>query len=128
MFSLDENVVLRAGTVSWYGVQNAATGAVRRIRAADRMSSTAFTAVLQALIDEHGDVLTLVMDDGPAHASRQTRAWLVEHPGIHVVCTPFHDSWVDPIESSSGILAWQVLEHAGSPGLATATARCSFGL
>ena len=102
---------VRAGTLSWYGVQNVATGAVQIIRSRARMDSAAFIEVLQGLVDEHGDFFTVVMDNGSAHTSRQTRAWLVERPGIRVVHTPFHASWVNPIESCFGILARQVLQR-----------------
>jgi transposase len=107
---------VRGGTLSWYGVQNVITGAVQMIRAKTRMDSAAFVEVLQGLIDEQGDVFTLVMDNGSAHTSRQTRAWLGEHPGIRVVHTPFHASWVNPIESRFGILARQVLKHGWFTG------------
>lgn len=102
---------IRRGAISWYGVQEAATGDLTMLPAAGRMDSAAFTDVLAHLVDTYGEVFTLVMDNGPAHTSRHTRAWLDDHPGITVVYTPVHASWVNPIESIFGILARQVLKH-----------------
>lgn len=103
---------VRKGTISWYGVQDCATGAVRMIRARERMNSEAFIDVLAALVTIYGDTFTIILDNGSAHTSRATRAWLQAHPGIHVLHTPAHASWVNPIESVFGILARQVLKHA----------------
>lgn len=102
---------VRKGTVSWYGIQDCATGAVDMVRARSRMDSTAFIEVLQHLKDVHGDDFALIMDNGPAHTSRATTAWLAEHPGIEVLLTPKHASWVNPIESVFGIVTRQVLKH-----------------
>ncbi|WP_432571145.1 IS630 family transposase [Kineococcus sp. SYSU DK005] len=111
---------VRRGTVSWYGVQNCATGAVEMIRARSRMNSAAFIEVLERLRDANGCDFVLVMDNGSAHTSKATTAWLAEHPGIEVLFTPKHASWVNPIESVFGILARQVLKH----GWFTTTDEC----
>ncbi len=50
-------------------------------RATARMDSVAFTGLLGELIEQHGPIFTLVMDNGSAHTSRHTTAWLAEHPG-----------------------------------------------
>ncbi|WP_328295906.1 IS630 family transposase [Kineococcus sp. NBC_00420] len=102
---------VRRGTISWYGVQDVATGAVSMRRATARMDSAAFTDLLKNLQAEHGPVFTLVMDNGSAHTSKHTRQWLTEHPGVTVVHTPVHASWVNPIESVFGICVRQVLRH-----------------
>ena len=102
---------VRRGTISWYGVQDVATGAVSMRRATARMDSASFTNLLEDLHVEHGPVFTLVMDNGSAHTSKHTKHWLEEHPGITVLHTPVHASWVNPIESVFGICARQVLRH-----------------
>ena len=56
-------------------------------------------------------MLTLILDNGPAHTSRHTRAWRARHPFVRFVFTPKHASWVNPIESVFGILTRQVLRH-----------------
>jgi hypothetical protein len=101
----------RRGTIGWYGIQDCKNGTVSLTRATGGMNSTAFITVLEDLTTLHGPVFTLIMDNGPAHTSRATRAWLAEHPGITVCHTPAHASWVNPIESVFGILARQVLRH-----------------
>ncbi|WP_432534290.1 transposase [Kineococcus arenarius] len=55
--------------------------------------------------------LIYAANTGSAHTSRATTAWLAEHPGIEVLFTPKHASWVNPIESVFEILARQVLKH-----------------
>lgn len=100
---------VRTGTISWYGIQNVATGGIDVRRASGRMDSAAFTDLLGDLIEVHGPIFTLVMDNGSAHTSRRTTAWLADHPGIRVVHTPVHASWVNPIESVFGICARQLL-------------------
>ncbi len=102
---------VRKGTVSWYGVQDCASGAVEMVRARSRMDPAAFIEVLEYLKDVHGADFVLIMDNGPAHTSRATTAWLAEHPGIEVLLTPKHASWVNPIESVFGIVTRQVLGH-----------------
>ncbi len=101
----------RRGTLSWYGVQDAATGRLCMIPATGRMDSAAFCELLAQLVNEHGPIFTLIMDNGSAHTSYATRAWLAQHPGVSVVHTPPHASWVNPIESVFGILTRQVLHH-----------------
>ncbi len=102
---------VRKGTVSWYGVQDCASGAVEMVRARSRMDSAAFIEVLEHLQEVHGSDFVLIMDNGSAHTSRATTAWLAEHPGIEVLLTPKHASWVNPIESVFGIVTRQVLKH-----------------
>ncbi|RYF09672.1 MAG: hypothetical protein EOO77_23245 [Oxalobacteraceae bacterium] len=79
---------VRRGTISWYGVQECATGRLAMIRALARMDSEAFIGVLAQLVTEHDETFTLIMDNGPAHTSRHTRAWLKAQPRITVVHTP----------------------------------------
>ncbi|WP_432502625.1 transposase [Kineococcus arenarius] len=102
---------VRKGTVSWYGVQDCVSGAVQMLRARSSMDSAAFIEVLEYLKDVHGPDFMLIMDNGPAHTSPATTAWLAEHPGIEILLTPKHASWVNPIESVFGIVTRQVLEH-----------------
>lgn len=102
---------VRKGTVSWYGVQDCATGTVAMIRSRSRMNSAAFIEILEHLKGVHGNDFVLILDNGPAHTSRATTAWLAEHPDIEVLFTPKHASWVNPIESVFGIVTRQVLKY-----------------
>ncbi|WP_432536657.1 IS630 family transposase [Kineococcus arenarius] len=102
---------VRKDTIFWYGIQDCASGAVQMLRARSRMDSAAFIEVLDYLKEVHGPDFILIMDNGPAHTSRVTTAWLAEHPGIEILLTPKHASWVNPIESVFGIVTRQVLKH-----------------
>ena len=81
------------------------------VPAAERMGSASLCHLLSRLLHEHGPVSASIMDNGAAHTSRATRAWLAQHPGVTVLHTPPHASWVNPIESTFGIVARQVLRH-----------------
>ena len=99
----------RAGTISWYGTQDVATGAVALRRSEDRMNSAAFTMVLDDLVAAHGDALTIIMDNGSAHTSAHTRRWIDLHPGVEVLFTPVHASWANPVEVQFSILTRQII-------------------
>ena len=99
----------RAGTISWYGTQDVATGAVALHRAQQRMNSEAFTMVLDDLVAAHGSDFTIIMDNGAAHTSAHTRRWIDLHPGVEVLFTPVHASWANPVEVQFSILTRQVI-------------------
>lgn len=100
---------IRAGTVSWYGTQDVTTGTIALHRAQERMDSTAFTMILDDLVAEHGDDLTIIMDNGSAHTSRHTTRWREHHPSVRVLFTPVHASWANPQEVVFSILSRQVI-------------------
>lgn len=60
---------LRRGTVSWFGVQDCATGAAAMLRGSERMDSVAFTEVLESLLEVHGREFVVVVNNGSAHTS-----------------------------------------------------------
>ena len=65
-----------------------------------RNDSVTFTGFLHRL-DQCTDPrlnIHLVMDNGPSHTSRATRAWIAAHPRITVTYTPKHASWLDMAE------------------------------
>jgi hypothetical protein len=99
----------RAGTVAWYGTQEATTGTIALRRAHARMDSAAFTATLDDLVTAQGQELTIIMDNGPTHTSRHTTDWIGQHPGLQVLFTPVHASWANPEEVVLSILARQVI-------------------
>ena len=99
----------RAGTISWYGTQDVATGAVALHRAHQRMNSEAFTMVLDDLVAAHGSDFTIIMDNGSAHTSAHTRRWIDHHRGVNVLFTPVHASWANPVEVQFSILTRQVI-------------------
>lgn len=99
----------RAATLSWYGTQDVATGAVALRRAEDRMDSSAFTMVLDDLVATHGEELTLIMDNGSAHTSKHTARWMSLPLDVTVAFTPVHASWANPVEVIFSILTRQVI-------------------
>jgi transposase len=99
----------RAGTVAWYGTQDAGTGLIALRRARTRMDSAAFTAVLDDLAATQGTDVTIIMDNGSTHTSAHTTRWLAQHPTIKVLFTPVHASWANPEEVVFSILTRQVI-------------------
>jgi hypothetical protein len=51
------------------------------------------------------------MDNGSAHTSKKTRAWLAGHPRFHVHHTPKHASWLNQVETFLSTLARRVLRR-----------------
>ena len=101
----------RLGTVSLLAgidlLDGHVTGIVR-----DRHRSREFIELLEAL-DAHypeGDVIRLVLDNHSIHRSKETKAWLEEHPGrFELVFTPTHGSWLNVIEGFFGKMSRQML-------------------
>src|SRR3954449_1580844 len=98
----------RAGTLAWYGTQDAGTGTIALRRAQTRMDSAAFTTVLDDLAAEGQDV-TIIMDNGSTHTSAHTTRWIDQHPQVQVLFTPLHTSWANPEEVVFSILTRQVI-------------------
>jgi transposase len=99
----------RAGTLSWYGTQEATSGVIALRRARSRMDSAAFTTVLDDLLAAQGTDFTIIMDNGSTHTSAYTSRWLDAHPQVQVLFTPIHASWANPEEVVFSILTRQVL-------------------
>lgn len=53
----------------------------------------------------------LICDNGSSHTSKQTKAWLAEHPRFSVTYTPTHASWVNMIEIFFSILTRRMLRR-----------------
>src|SRR3954454_6535633 len=98
----------RAGTLAWYGTQDAGTGTIALRRAQTRMDSAAFTTVLDDLAAEGQDV-TIIMDNGSTHTSAHTTRWIDQHPRVQVLFPPLHASWANPEEVVFSILTRQVI-------------------
>ena len=78
-----------------------------------RNDSVTFTGFLHRL-DQCTDPrlnIHLVMDNGPSHTSRATRAWIAAHPRITVTYTPKHASWLDMAELWFSVLARRLLRR-----------------
>lgn len=101
----------RKGTLTWYGVQDCTAGTVRLVRAAGRCDSQQFTLFLEDLVARRGPEVTIILDNGPAHVSKHTKAWLKAHPKVTVLYTPVHASWANPVETVFSVLQRQVINH-----------------
>lgn len=53
----------------------------------------------------------LIMDNGSSHRSRQTTAWLAEHPRFVAHYTPVHASWVNQVELFFSIITRRVIKR-----------------
>ncbi len=53
----------------------------------------------------------LVMDNGASHTSKQTAAWLADHPRFVVRYAPKHASWVNMVELFFSIINRKVLKR-----------------
>ena len=78
-----------------------------------RNNSATFTGFLHRLdqcTDPHLNI-HLIMDNGPSHTSKATRAWIDAHPRITVTYTPKHASWLDMAELWFSILTRALLRR-----------------
>jgi len=104
---------VRNGTISIVAALHVATGQVvtEPIEHNDSVTFTGFLHRLDQCTDPRLNI-HLVMDNGPSHTSRATRAWIAAHPRITVTCTPKHASWLDMAELWFSVLARRLL-HRG---------------
>ena len=105
-----ESGYVRNGTVSIIAALHVATGQVvtEPIEQTTRSTFTGFLHRLDQCIDPRLNI-HLVMDNGPSHTSRATRAWIAAHPRITVTYTPKHASWLDMAELWFSVLARRLL-------------------
>ena len=103
---------VRNGTVSIIAALHVATGQViaEPITRNNPVTFTGFLHRLDQCTDPHLNI-HLIMDNGPSHTSRATRAWLAAHPRISVTCTPKHASWLDMAELWFSVLTRALLRR-----------------
>ena len=90
----------RCGTVSLLASIDLLTGRVHG-EVYDRHRSREFVAHLTSLDQHYPQEVTikLILDNHSAHTSRETRAYLAQHPGrFQFIFTPTHASWLNLIE------------------------------
>lgn len=81
-----------------------------RIHRNDSAAFTRFLVMLDQITPPHLRI-HLIMDNGPSHTSRATRAWLAAHPRFAVTYTPKHASWLNMIEQWFGVLTRRLLRR-----------------
>jgi transposase len=107
-----ESGYVRNGTVSIIAALHVGTGQVitEPIEHNNSVTFTGFLHRLDQCIDPALNI-ALVMDNGPSHTSRATRAWIAAHPRIQVTYTPKHASWLDMAELWFSVLARRLLRR-----------------
>jgi transposase InsO family protein len=55
--------------------------------------------------------IRLIMDNGPSHASKATRAWIAARPRFAVTYTPKHPSWLNIIVQWFSVLTRKLLSR-----------------
>jgi putative transposase len=76
-----------------------------RAQTIGRDGSDTFIRFLRRLLEAYPDVeLYVIVDKGPSHASKKTRAWVARRKRLHLAFTSTHRSWLNQIEIWFGIL------------------------
>jgi transposase len=103
---------VRHGTASLVAAMDVHRGTVVA-RPNERNNSATFCAFLEA-IDKAVDTalsIHVILDNGSAHVSKETKAWFAAHPRWVVHHTPPHASWVNQIELFFSILQRKVIRN-----------------
>jgi len=111
---------VRHGTSTLFAALEVATGKVTAA-CKPRHRHTEFLAFLRQIErtyperpeDEAAGELHLIMDNYAAHKHPKVRAWLAEHPRIHVHFTPTHASWMNLVEAWFSLAERQAI-HRGT--------------
>lgn len=103
----------RHGTTTLFAALNIATGRVTGA-CKPRHRHQEFLAFLKQVARAYPEQeLHLVMDNYAAHKRAEIKAWLAEHPRIHVHFTPTSGSWLNLVEVWFSIIERQAV-HRGS--------------
>ncbi|MCF8570399.1 IS630 family transposase [Gordonia sp. HY002] len=101
----------RHGTTTLFAALEVATGQVTAA-VTPRHRHQEFLSFLRQIDRIYGDQeLHLVMDNYATHKKAEVRAWLDEHPNIHVHFTPTSGSWLNLVEVWFGIIDRQAIRR-----------------
>ena len=108
---------VRHGTTTLFAALEVATGKVTAALK-PRHRHSEFLAFLKQVARAYPDTgdgatLHLVMDNYAAHKHPKVKAWLAEHPRIHVHFTPTHASWMNLVEAWFSLAERQAI-HRGT--------------
>jgi transposase len=104
---------IRHGTVSILAALDLHTGEIIA-NVELRHRSREFIALLQRLHEHYpaDALIRVVLDNHSSHISKETMAWLADHPGrFEYVHTPKHGSWLNLVESAFSKMARGFLRH-----------------
>lgn len=77
-----------------------------------RNDSETFIPFLRRLLHAYPDKeLYVIVDNGSAHKSKKTRAWVAKQKRLQLAYTPTHASWLNQIEIWFGILTRKVIRR-----------------
>jgi transposase len=108
----EEFEYIRHGTASLLAALEVHTGEVL----ATNIVANNSTTFIDFLTDIERKVPTelsihLVMDNGSSHRSKETTAWLADHPRFVAHYTPVHASWVNQVELFFSIITRRVIKR-----------------
>lgn len=102
---------VRHGTATLFAALEIATGQVTGL-CRQRHRHQEFLVFLKHLARAYPDVeLHLVMDNYATHKTPGVKAWLADHPRIHVHFTPTSGSWLNLVEVWFGIIERQAIRR-----------------
>ena len=102
---------VRHGTATLFAALEVATGRVTD-RTFDRHRHEEFLAFLQLVAKTYPDrELHIVLDNYGTHTHPAVKAWLAEHPRIHLHFTPKGASWLNLVEAFFSIITRQAIRR-----------------
>ena len=102
---------VRHGTATLFAALEIATGNVTGL-CRQRHRHQEFLVFLKHVARAYPNVeLHLVMDNYATHKTAEVRAWLADHPRIHVHFTPTSGSWLNLVEVWFGIIERQAIRR-----------------
>lgn len=95
---------VRHGTVSLLAALEVQTGKVQG-RCVARHTSEEFVRFLdEAVVGRRRRQVHLILDNLSAHKTAAVKAWLAEHPNVHLHFTPTYSSWLNQVEIWLGLI------------------------
>ena len=114
---------VRHGTATLFAALEIATGQVTGL-CKQRHRHQEFLVFLKHLARVYPDVeLHLVMDNYATHKTPAVKAWLADHPRIHVHFTPTSGSWLNLVEVWFGIIERQAIRRGSFTSARDLTAK-----
>ena len=114
---------VRHGTATLFAALEIATGQITGL-CKQRHRHQEFLVFLKHVARAYPDVeLHLVMDNYATHKTPDVKAWLADHPRIHVHFTPTSGSWLNLVEVWFGIIERQAIRRGSFTSARELTAK-----
>ena len=108
---------VRHGTTTLFAALEVATGQVTAVCKPRHRHQEFLVFLRQVARTYPDDQLHLIMDNYAAHKHPKVRAWLADHPRIHVHFTPTSGSWLNLVEVWFGIIERQAIHRGAFPSV-----------